>query len=66
MCFLSRRDSSWRWMDLQGLTGLMSKGMDTMPDHAKRILIVAGEASADRYGAALVMQLKSMRYGLIY
>lgn len=31
-----------------------------MPDHAKRILIVAGEASADRYGAALVRRLLAM------
>jgi lipid-A-disaccharide synthase len=29
-----------------------------MPDHTKRILIVAGEASADRYGAALVRRLQ--------
>ncbi len=34
--------------------------MDTMPDHVKRILMVAGEASADRYGAALVRRLQAM------
>jgi lipid-A-disaccharide synthase len=31
-----------------------------MPDKVKRILIVAGEASAERYGAALVRQLISL------
>jgi lipid-A-disaccharide synthase len=31
-----------------------------MPDRVKRILIVAGEASADRYGAALVRRLSAM------
>jgi lipid-A-disaccharide synthase len=31
-----------------------------MPDFTKRILIVAGEASADRYGARLVARLRSM------
>jgi lipid-A-disaccharide synthase len=30
-----------------------------MPDRKKRILIVAGEASADRYGAALVRRLQA-------
>jgi lipid-A-disaccharide synthase len=34
--------------------------VDTMEQHRKRILIIAGEASADRYGARLVERLHSM------
>jgi lipid-A-disaccharide synthase len=34
--------------------------VDTLAQRRKRILIIAGEASADRYGARLVEQLQSM------
>jgi lipid-A-disaccharide synthase len=41
------------------IKAMVSEGC-LMSDRAKRILIVAGEASADRYGAALVKQLQVM------
>jgi lipid-A-disaccharide synthase len=46
-----------RRLDQQGLTFDEWKAM---PNSPKRILIVAGEASADRYGARLVQRLTSL------
>jgi lipid-A-disaccharide synthase len=57
MRVLSIGQSGRRRLDQQELTIDERK---PMPDSPKRILIVAGEASADRYGAKLVQQLRSL------
>jgi lipid A disaccharide synthetase len=57
VCILSIGEGRGRRLDPQGLT---INEWKAMPNFPKRVLIVAGEASADRYGARLVQRLTSL------